>query len=133
MHSDPIADMLTRVRNACRARKPRVDIPWSKVKVAMLEILKEEGFIEDHRVVRGKSEGQSIIEVKLRYDQANEPVIQDLQRVSRPGLRRYMHATNIPKVRAGQGVILLTTSKGMMTDRKAREMGVGGEALCTIW
>lgn len=133
MHSDPIADMLTRIRNACRARKTRVDVPYSKLKLRMAEILKEEGFIGDYREVAGKSLGQNTIEIKLRYDSRSQPVIQDLQRVSRPGLRRYMGANGIPKVRGGQGVLVLTTSRGVMTDRQARQEGVGGEALFAIW
>lgn len=133
MHSDPIADMLTRIRNACRARKVRVDIPFSKLKLQVTEILKREGFIGDYREIAGPSVGQGTIEIKLRYDDGNRPVIQDLKRLSRPGLRRYMGAGEIPKVRAGQGILILTTSKGVMTDRQARRDGVGGEALCAVW
>ncbi len=133
MHSDPVADMLTRIRNGCGARKARVDIPWSKLKVKIADILKAEGFVDDYREIKGKSTGQGVLEVKLRYDNENLPVIQDIQRVSRPGLRKYVPATEIPKIRNGQGVLILTTSKGLMTDRQARSERVGGEALCAVW
>lgn len=133
MHSDPVADMLTRIRNASAARKPRVDIPSSMLKVRIAVILKAEGFIEDYREIKGKSPGHGLLELKLRYDNDNEPVIQDLQRYSRPGLRKYVGATDIPRIRNGQGVLILTTSKGLMTDRQARQERVGGEALCAVW
>lgn len=133
MNTDPIADMLTRIRNASRARKPRVDIPISKVKLGIAQILKEEGFIDDFREIAGTCPGLGVIEIKLRYDNANEPVIDDVQRMSRPGMRQYFSADDIPKVRNGQGIVIMTTSKGIMTDRRARQEGVGGEALCTVW
>lgn len=133
MNTDPIADMLTRLRNACQARKARVDVPFSRIKLQIAEILKAEGFIEDFREVSGRIPGRNVIEVKLRYDDGNKPVIQNLQRVSRPGMRRYLGASDIPKVRQGQGVMILTTSRGLMTDRDARKQGVGGEALCAVW
>jgi len=131
MQTDPIADMLTRIRNGQVARMSRVDIPKSKLKVHIAEILKAEGFIEDFREVSDKKQG--LIEVKLRYDSERTPVIQGIQRVSTPGLRRYMPAKDIPKVRNGLGVLIMTTSKGLMTDRAAREANVGGEALCAVW
>lgn len=131
MVSDPIADMLTRIRNGQTARMSRVDIPKSKIKVAIAEILKAEGFIEDFRVISDSKQG--LIEVKLRYDDSRTPVIQGIQRVSTPGLRQYMPSKEIPKVRAGLGVLIMTTSKGVMTDRAAREANVGGEALCAVW
>ena len=133
MHSDPIADMLTRIRNAGMARKPRVDVPRSRIKVQMAEILKAEGFIADFREVSGPFGGQGLIEVALRYDENHNPVIQGLKRMSRPGLRRYMGHGDIPKVRNGQGIVIMTTSKGLMTDRAARAEHVGGEALCAVW
>lgn len=133
MYSDPIADMLTRIRNACRARHERVDVPESKVKVGIAEILKQEGFIEDYRSISGRTPGQNVLEVKLRYDRGRTPIIEDLQRVSKPGLRKYVRSSEIPKVRNGLGVMILTTSKGLMTDREARAQGVGGEALCAVW
>ncbi len=133
MHSDPIADMLTRIRNGGMARKQRVDIPFSKLKVQIAEILKSEGFLGEYREIKGKSPGQGVLEVKLRYDKDNEPVIQDIKRVSRPGLRKYVGVGEIPKIRNGQGVLILTTSKGLMTDRQARLERMGGEALCAVW
>ncbi|MEM6531419.1 MAG: 30S ribosomal protein S8 [Myxococcota bacterium] len=131
MVSDPIADMLTRIRNGQTSRLARVDIPKSKIKVSIAEILKTEGFIEDFRVISDKKQG--LIEVKLKYDSNRTPVIQGLKRVSRPGLRNYLPAKEIPKVRNGLGVLIMTTSKGVMTDRAAREANVGGEALAAVW
>jgi small subunit ribosomal protein S8 len=133
MNTDPVADMLTRIRNACRARKQRVVIPSSKLKLELCRILQAEGFIGDFTEVKGKIQGQNVIDIELRYDSSSEPVIQNLKRVSRPGLRRYLGADEVPKVRGGQGVLILTTSKGVMTDRDARKQRVGGEALCTVW
>lgn len=133
MNTDPIADMLTRIRNGCHARKQRVDIPSSKLKLEIAGILKSEGFITDYREVKGITQGHNILEVKLRYDEENDPVIENLQRVSRPGRRKYMGAGDIPKIRNGQGVMIMTTSKGLMTDRQARAEGIGGEAICSIW
>lgn len=133
MNTDPVADMLTRIRNGCHARLERVDIPFSTLKLRIAEILKKEGFIEDFRGIAGKTPGQGVVEVKLRYDKAQEPIIVGLKRVSRPGLRRYLGYESIPKVRNGLGVMIMTTSKGLMTDREAREANVGGEALCAVW
>ena len=132
MHSDPVADMLTRIRNACRARKPRVDIPASKLKTKIAEVLKQEGYIDEFRQVSDKVSGQGIIEIHLRYDSSNEPVIGNLKRISKPGLRNYMGWEDIPKVRNGQGILIMTTSQGLMTDRQARKEHVGGEALCAV-
>ncbi|MEO1482653.1 MAG: 30S ribosomal protein S8 [Myxococcota bacterium] len=131
MVSDPIADMLTRIRNGQTSRLSRVDVPKSKIKVSIAEILKAEGFIEDFRVISDTKQG--LIEVKLKYDSNRTPVIQGLKRVSRPGLRSYLPAKEIPKVRNGLGVLIMTTSRGVMTDRAAREANVGGEALAAVW
>ncbi|MEK7704314.1 MAG: 30S ribosomal protein S8 [Myxococcota bacterium] len=131
MHTDPVADMLTRVRNGCRARLERVDVPHSKLKEMLAQILKREGFIEDFRIVKGKT--QDILDVKIRYDGSREPAIRGIQRVSRPGLRRYMGYQDIPRIQNGQGMMILTTSKGIMTDREARKARLGGEALCAVW
>jgi small subunit ribosomal protein S8 len=133
MHSDPIADMLTRIRNGGAARKSRVDIPFSRTKVDIARVLKAEGFIGDYREIAGPTPGQGLLEVKLRYDENNVPVIKDVQRVSKPSLRRYMGYEEIPKVRNGLGIMILTTSQGLMTDRDARKAHVGGEALCAVW
>ena len=133
MVTDPIADMLTRIRNACRARHERVDVPTSKLKVRIAEILKQEGYLQDFRVIAAGAQGHSVMELKLSYDKQSVPVITDLQRVSRPGLRQYMQATEIPQVRRGLGVMIMSTSQGLMTDRAARKANVGGEALCAVW
>lgn len=131
MNSDPVADMLTRIRNGCRARLDRVDIPRSKLKEGIAHILKTEGYISDFRVI--SDEQQGVLEVKLRYNDGREPVIEGIQRVSRPGRRIYHASDEIPRVRNGLGVLIMTTSKGLMTDREARRVHVGGEALCAVW
>lgn len=131
MHTDPIADMLTRIRNGQAAHMARVDVPRSKVKVKIAEILKAEGFIDDFREISDKLQG--ILEIKLRYDTNRQPAIQSVQRFSRPGLRRYFGVSDIPKVRNGLGIMIMSTSHGLMTDRAARENNVGGEALCTVY
>ena len=133
MHTDPVADLLTRIRNGCRARKPRVDVPRSRLKLQIAGILKQEGYIEDFREVFPKDDVQGLIEVKLKYDRDSDPVITDIQRVSKPGLRRYLGWQEIPKVRNGLGIMILTTSKGLLTDRDARKAQIGGEALCAVW
>ena len=118
---------------APRARKRRVDVPRSKLKLKIAEILKQEGYIADFREINGKLGGQGIIEVMLRYDERNEAIISDMQRVSKPGLRKYLPYDDIPKVRNGLGIMIMTTSKGVMTDREARRSKIGGEALCAVW
>ena len=133
MLTDPVADMLTRIRNGCHARLERVDVPFSNLKLKIAEILKREGFISDFRSIAGKTPGQGMIEVKLRYDDGREPIIGGLKRVSRPGLRRYVGYSEIPKIRNGLGIMIMTTSKGLMTDREARAAKLGGEALCAVW
>jgi len=131
MHTDPIADMLTRIRNGCRARLDRVDVPASQHKEKLAEILKSEGYIADYRVISDKRQG--VLEVKLRYDEARQPLITGIRRLSSPGLRLYYRRDEIPTVRNGLGVVILTTSRGMMTDRQARKTRMGGEALCAVW
>ncbi len=127
--SDPIADMLTRIRNAQLVQKAIVSMPSSKVKVAIAQVLKDEGYIDDFRV---KAEGaKSELEVTLKY-YAGRPVIERIERVSRPGLRVYKGCEAIPQVMNGLGVAIVTTPKGVMTDRKARQTGVGGEVLCYV-
>jgi small subunit ribosomal protein S8 len=133
MVTDPIADMLTRIRNACRARHGRVDVPTSKLKVKIAEILKQEGYIQDFRVIAASSTGHSVMEVKISYDKESLPVITDIQRVSRPGLRQYMQSKEIPQIRRGLGILIMSTSQGLMTDRSARKANIGGEALCAVW
>jgi small subunit ribosomal protein S8 len=127
--SDPIADMLTRIRNAQMAEKTSVAMPSSKIKVAIAEVLKDEGYIEDF-LVKDDS-GKANLEIGLKY-YAGRPVIERIERVSRPGLRIYRPSRDIPEVLNGLGVAIVSTSRGVMTDRKARATGVGGEVLCIV-
>ncbi|MGH6629269.1 MAG: 30S ribosomal protein S8 [Burkholderiales bacterium] len=127
--SDPIADMLTRIRNAQRAEKVSVFVPTSKLKAAIAQVLKEEGYIEDFRLQ--DNSGKPVLEIGLKY-YAGKPVIERIERVSRPGLRIYKPAREIPQVMNGLGVAIVSTSRGVMTDRKARATGVGGEVLCIV-
>lgn len=129
MMTDPISDMLTRIRNAQRAEKQSVAMPSSKLKVAIVQVLKDEGYIEDY-VVR-EQDGRSTLEIALKY-YAGKPVIERIERVSRPGLRIYKPKDELPRVMNGLGVAIVSTSKGVMTDRKARGLGVGGEVLCIV-
>ena len=127
--SDPIADLLTRIRNAQMVAKPTVLVPSSKVKVAIAQVLQDEGYIDGFKVTTAA--GKSELEIALKY-YAGRPVIEKIERVSRPGLRIYKPSTQIPVVMNGLGVAIVSTSKGVMTDRKARGMGVGGEVLCIV-
>jgi small subunit ribosomal protein S8 len=127
--SDPIADLLTRIRNAQMVAKPTVSVPSSKVKVAIAQVLKDEGYIDGFRVLT--EAGKNELEIALKY-YAGRPVIERIERVSRPGLRVYKGAGVIPQVQNGLGVAIVTTPKGVMTDRKARATGVGGEVLCYV-
>ncbi len=127
--SDPIADMLTRIRNAQSAEKTEVLMPSSKLKVAIARVLKDEGYVDDF-VVRAES-GKPQLSIALKY-YAGRPVIDRIERISRPGLRIYKGKEDIPKVMNGLGVAILSTSKGVMTDRKARATGIGGEVLCVV-
>lgn len=129
--NDPIADMLTRIRNGINARHVRVPMPHSKLKERVAEVLKREGFIEGFDVAEG--DPRSVLTVMLRYDRNRDPVITGLKRVSRPGLRRYVGSDSIPSIRNGLGIAILSTSKGVMTDREARREHVGGELMCTVW
>ena len=128
--TDPIADMLTRVRNAIMARHPRVLIPASKMKIAIAAILKEEGYIRDYDVVQDSTQGT--LRISLRYVE-KRPVLNQIKRVSKPGLRIYARADRIPRVLGGLGVAVVSTSKGLMTDREARRRHIGGEVLCYVW
>ena len=127
--SDPIADMLTRIRNAQATEKASVLMPASKVKQSIAQVLKDEGYIEDFAV--REQEGKLVLEIGLKY-YAGKPVIEKLERVSRPGLRIYKGRDEIPPVMNGLGVAIVSTSRGVMTDRRARETGVGGEVLCIV-
>jgi len=129
--TDPIADMVTRIRNALHARHARLDVPASKLKLRLAEILKEEGFIEDFRPIQGKT--KNLIELKLKYDENNKPAIEGVKRISTPGRRVYVGYQDIKQIRNGMGVTILTTSKGIMVDREAKKSRVGGEVLCILW
>lgn len=131
MVTDPIADMLTRIRNGMNTGKPRVDMPSSKLKVDMARILKEEGYVMNYRVA--EEDGKRTMKVYLKYRPDSRPVITKLERISKPGCRVYVGSKEIPRVIGGLGVNILTTSRGVMTDRQARTMGVGGELLCRIY
>lgn len=126
---DPIADMLTRIRNGQMASHPSVSMPSSKLKVAICEVLKREGYIDDYAV---DGATRATLSVQLRYDHGN-PVIEEIHRVSRPGLRTYKGSDRLPRVRGGYGVSIVSTNRGVMTDREARTQGVGGEVLCTVF
>ena len=127
--SDPLADMLTRIRNAQATEKVTVSVPASKVKRAIAQVLKDEGYIEDFAM--READGKAVIEIGLKY-YAGKPVIEKIERVSRPGLRIYKGREDIPQVMNGLGVAIVSTSRGVMTDRRARETGVGGEVLCIV-
>lgn len=129
--TDPIADMLTRIRNALVVKHTSVDVPASNMKKAMADILLEEGFIKGYtRIKDGK---QGVLKIDLKYGRDGEKVITGLKRISKPGLRVYARKDQVPKVLGGLGIAILSTSKGVITDKKAREEGVGGEVLCYIW
>jgi small subunit ribosomal protein S8 len=127
--SDPIADLLTRIRNAQMVAKTTVSVPSSKVKLAIVQVLKDEGYIDSFKVTT--EDGKSTLEITLKY-YAGRPVIERIERVSRPGLRVYKGCEDIPNVMNGLGVAIVTTPRGVMTDRKARAVGVGGEVLCYV-
>jgi small subunit ribosomal protein S8 len=129
--TDPIADMLTRIRNASKARHEKVLVPRSRLKIRIAEVLREEGFIKDFVI---HQEGpQGAITILLKYSPDREPVISEIKRVSKPGLRRYVPTDSIPRVLNGMGIAILSTSKGVMADREARKQKVGGELICTVW
>ncbi len=132
MTTDPIADMLTRIRNAVRAKHPRVDLPSSKLKVEIARILKDEGYLANYKVV-DESKVKKTLRVFLRYTPDRRSVITDLRRVSRPGCRRYVARTGIRPVVGGMGIAILSTPRGVMTGQTARKEGVGGELLCEVW
>ena len=131
MLTDPIADMLTRIRNGLQARHPAVTMPSSKLKVAVAEVLRDEGYIQGFQEL--EESPQKKLRVELKYVDKNVPVVTGIKRVSRPGLRVYSGATEMPRVYGGLGVAIVSTSKGVMSGRRARRMGVGGEVLCHVW
>ena len=128
--TDPIADMLTRIRNAIMVRHDSVLVPSSKMKLAIAKILKEEGFISEYEVLRGKP--HRTIKIYLKYSENNEPILSGLERVSKPGLRVYVGQKEIPRVAGGLGVAIISTSKGVMTGQQAWRQGIGGELLCYV-
>lgn len=134
---DPISNMLVSIRNASAKRKERVDVPYSGIKAGVVKLLKEEGFIASYKLVDSKTDksvdSRGVIRITLKYTQDKQPVIVGMKRVSRPGLRVYRSYTEIPRVRAAFGVTILSTSKGLLTDEKAREQKVGGEVICQVW
>ncbi|HEY58435.1 MAG TPA: 30S ribosomal protein S8 [Anaerolineae bacterium] len=134
--TDPIADMLTRIRNAVMAGHPRVEMPSSKMKVAIARILKEEGYIEGYQVIEGERPGHKVLRIRLKYvgeRRHRRPVISGLERVSKPGRRIYAGVRELPWVKSGLGIAIVSTPKGVMTAERARKLGVGGEVICKVW
>lgn len=131
MMTDPIADLLTRIRNANRARKDRAEMPWSKLKEGIARVLVDEGFLRE--VAVAEKDGAKILRVALKYDEFRRPVLTGIRRVSRPSLRVYVGTREIPTIRKGLGVSVLSTPKGVVADRVARKEKVGGEVLCSVW
>jgi small subunit ribosomal protein S8 len=129
--SDPIADMLTRIRNAERTRKPRVRVKRSKVCLGIAQVLKDEGYVLDFQQIEDTNQGE--IEIDLKYAEDGTHVIQDLQRVSRPGRRIYAHVDEMPRVLDGLGITIVSTSRGVLSDRQCRKQRIGGELLCKVW
>ena len=135
--TDPIADMLTRLRNAVAAKRSRVDIPASKLKVEIARILQAEGYVQGYKIVDETPEGaktpQKFVRIFIKYGPRGERVITGIERISRPGRRVYFGHDEVPQVLAGLGISILTTSRGLMTGRDARKAGIGGEVLCNVW
>ena len=131
MMTDPIADFLSRIRNALMASHKSVSCPSSKIKVRIAQILKDEGYVADYSV--DQTGAQGILHVTLGYDELNKPIIEGITRASKPGLRRYSGADSLPKVRGGMGMSIVSTSRGVMTDHQARRDRVGGEVICHVW
>ena len=129
--SDPIADLLTRIRNANMARKDYVDIPTSKIKVSIARIMKDEGYIKYYKVIRDKKQG--VLRVFLKYGANNQPIIHGWERVSKPGIRKYVSKDEIPNVLGGLGITVISTSRGMLTGQECRRAKIGGELVCNIW
>ena len=131
MLTDPISDMLTRMRNAILIKSEKVDIPASKIKVEIARILKEEGFIKSYKIIKDKKQG--ILRVTLKYTSENKPVVSGLKRISKPGRRVYVGKSDVPRVMGGVGIAIITTPKGILSDKGCRNEGVGGEVLCYVW
>jgi small subunit ribosomal protein S8 len=131
MRADPIADLLTCIRNGLHAHKERVEVPWSRLKEAVVKVAVEEGFLKEYTTTEEK--GHRFLRIWLKYDAAGHPVLRGVRRVSKPSLRTYVKVENIPQVQNGLGVIVLSTSRGVVVDREARKLHVGGELLCSLW
>jgi small subunit ribosomal protein S8 len=129
--TDPIADMLTRIRNGKMAKLQKVDVPSSNLKVSVANVLKAEGFIKNYKVIADQKQG--VLRVYLKYIDEKDSVINEIKRVSKPGSRRYIKSDDIPHVKNGMGIAILSTSIGIISDKAAREAGVGGELICTVW
>lgn len=131
MYTDPIADLLTRIRNALTARHTQVVVPSSKLKVAIAKVLRDEGYVQGYDVTKDRP--QPMLRIWLKYTDDGEPVITTLERVSKPGRRTYAGRDELPRVHSGMGIAIVSTSKGVVTDKKARQLGIGGEVLCNVW
>jgi small subunit ribosomal protein S8 len=129
--TDPIADLLTRIRNGAMAKLQKVDIPSSNMKVGIVTVLKNEGYVKNYKLISDQKQG--VLRIYLKYINDSDSVISEIKRVSKPGGRRYVKSDKIPSVKQGLGIAILSTSKGLLTDRVARESGVGGELICTVW
>jgi small subunit ribosomal protein S8 len=130
--TDPIADLLTRIRNGAKEKHEKIDVPASRIKANIVRVLKEEGYIKNFRLMRSEA-GHPMIKVFLKYAEGGDSVIQGVRRVSRPGLRRYTSTTAIPRPLSGAGIAIVSTSRGVITGQKARQLKVGGEILCEVW
>jgi small subunit ribosomal protein S8 len=131
MLTDPIADMLTRIRNSILIKAEKVDIPASRLKVEIAKIMKEEGFIKSYKIIKDRKQG--VLRVTLKYAPDNKPIVEGLKRISKPGRRVYVGKDEVPSVMSGMGIAVVTTPKGILTDKACRREGVGGEVLCYIW
>jgi small subunit ribosomal protein S8 len=131
--TDPVADLLTRIRNASRARHESLEVPWSRVKEGITRVLVEEGYLQEARKVKAKEGAGEQLHIQLKFDKENNPIILGLRRVSRPSLRIYVGAKKIPPIRKGLGINILSTPKGILVDREAQKAKVGGELLCSVW
>lgn len=131
--TDPIADMLTRIRNAARARHQKVTVPWSRLKENIVKVLIDEGYLKESRKVKASRGGGEEMLIQLRFDRDNRPIISGLKRVSSPGRRIYVGASEVPPIRKGLGIHILSTPKGILADREAQRAKVGGELICSVW
>jgi small subunit ribosomal protein S8 len=131
MRTDPVADLLTCIRNGLHAHKERVEVPWSRLKEAVVKVAVEEGFLKEYTT--NEEKGHRLLRIWLKYDAAGHPVLRGIRRVSKPSLRSYVKVENIPQVQNGLGVNVLSTSRGVVADREARKLHVGGELLCSLW